>query len=96
MLRCYCKLVHTLYLEHISREKGEEDDDERKHEADVLNPGENKASGSNTTWLWRKTCILVALVHLHKNDQQNDALEAEVFAKCVDEEVSHKECILHE
>ena len=32
----------------------------------------------------------------HKNDEQNDALEAEVFAKCIDEEVSDEEGILHE
>ena len=35
------KMLLQLYLEHISREKGEEDDDKRKHEADVLNPGGN-------------------------------------------------------
>ena len=38
-----------------------------------------------------------AILHyLHKNDEQNDALEAEVFAKCVDEKVGHEEGILHE
>lgn len=34
--------------------------------------------------------------HLHKNDEQNDALEAEVLAKRVDEEICQEEGILHE
>ena len=79
------------YLEYVSWEKREEDDDKREHKTDILNPlNVKKASFINASQ------ILWLPHNSHKNDEQNDALEAEVFAKCIDEEVSHEEGILHE
>ena len=62
---------------------------------------ENTRQTSWILYLGKQLAISFAVTcdtpgHLHKNDEQNDALEAEVLAKRIDEEICQEEGVLHE